>query len=285
MTPSLFTLAVLSVLAAAPPGTTGSEEQPVAKQWLPVFDAVAAEYALRPESEANDLKLLTSPVYKWARPGPDGGTNGAVYVWTREGCAESVACFWRSPTPDGKGSNIAHELHSLSPAILKSARGGANQWNPAAGLTRHLLPGAPPPAASPSGRSQQMRVFCHDFSAHTVSSGGDRTELRLLPQPLYRYQSTGSSVIDGSLFAFVCSVGTDPEVFLLLEVLSTADGPRWHYAVARFSHHNMFVKYQEQPVWQSIRTPQDTIAHSADRTYWLFHEPFTGALPKLKSEN
>jgi hypothetical protein len=55
---------------------------------------------------------------------------------------------------------------------------------------------------------------------------GQRTELRLLSTPVYRYQ------VDGALFAFVCAVATDPEAFLLLEARKTDEGPRLHYAFA-----------------------------------------------------
>jgi len=275
MEQQILRLAILLVLAADPSVPTGEAEPLAPKQWLPVFDSVATEYELRPAEKSQPLKLITTPVYKWARPGPSGGTNGAVYVWTGSGCAEAVACFWRSPTPDGKSSNIAHELHSLSPSILKSERGGSSPWQPDAGLKRQLVPKAPPPAQSTSGRAQQMRAFCHEFTAYSVSSRGERTELRLLPQPLYRYQSTSAEITDGALFAFVCSVGTDPELFLLLEDIETAEGRRWHYSLARFSHLNLFVSYQEHEVWQAVRGPQDTVAHNSDNTYWLFHEPFS----------
>ena len=125
-----------------------------------------------------------------------------------------------------------------------------------------------------------MRSICRDFAASSVSSQSERTELRLLPQPLYRYQSKNADVIDGALFSFVCSVGTDPEVFLLLEARKVDDGMRWHYSLARFSHMNLFVTYKDREVWQAVRDEKDTIAHSADNTYWLFHEPFD--LQRLK---
>jgi hypothetical protein len=121
---------------------------------------------------------------------------------------------------------------------------------------------------------QQMRAICRDFSAHSVGVAGDRTELRLLPQPLYRHQSTNPEVVDGALFAFVCSVGTDPEVFLHLEAINTADGPRWHYTAARFSHMDLFVKYQDVEVWQALRDAENPISHNPDHTYWVFHQPF-----------
>jgi hypothetical protein len=215
--------------------TSASEpiDSEIAAQWQPIFGRVAAEYELLPENDSKPLKVLERPVYKWARSGAFGGTNGAIYVWTRSGCAEAVACFWRSPAADGKIS-VAHELHSLAPTLLTSNRTGSHPWKPSAGVQRQLLADAPVPAATESGRLRQMRSICRDFAASTVSSSDERTELRLLPQPLYRYESTDPEMVDGALFAFVCSVGTDPEVFLVLEARETKEGKRWHYALARF---------------------------------------------------
>lgn len=242
-------------------------------QWRQVFERVADGYQLAREPEDAALKRVSQPAYLWARSGPHGGTYGAVYVWTHRGNADALACFWRNPGTSGKAS-VVHELHSLSPAVLTSTGKDSGSWKPKAGLKRQPLTEAPVPAASASARMQQMRSLCRDFSSHSLSTGGDRTELRLLPQPLYRYDSTNPDVIDGALFAFVCSIGTDPEVFLLLEANKTADGPAWQYALARFSHMDLFVQFKDKQVWQALRDKENTLTHNADHTYWVFHTPF-----------
>jgi hypothetical protein len=261
-----YTVVLASVLAAQPaPEVTEND------RWRQAFDRVAANYELVRGDADQRLALLDRPTYLWARSGPEGGTYGAVYVWTDRGNAEAVACFWRYIRPDGKAS-LVHELHSLSPLPLRSEGAGTDSWKPKAGMKRHLLADAPIPAATPAGRMQQMRALCRDFAAHSVGANGDRTELRLLPQPLYRSRSTNPDVLDGALFAFVCSVGTDPEVFLQLETVNTADGPRWHYTAARFSHMDLFVEYRGAAVWRAVRDRDNPIAHNADHTYWVFHQ-------------
>lgn len=242
-------------------------------QWRRVFERIAASYKLILLPEEQDLALVDRATYTWARSGPFGGTYGAVYVWTHRGNAEAVACFWRNPGASGKLSMV-HELHSLSPVRFDSRGEGSESWKPKAGVKRVLVPDAPLPAATAIGRMRQMRELCREFSAHSVSLGGERTELRLLPQPLYRFQSTDPEVVDGGLFAFVCSVGTDPEVFLQLEARDTPQGSRWHFVAARFSHMNLFVNYRDKEVWQAIRDEANPMAHNADHTYWVFGQPF-----------
>jgi len=242
-------------------------------QWRQIFDGVSADYRLVREAESQKFTLLDRATYTWARSGPYGGTYGSIYVWTRQGNPEAVACFWRNPGSDGTLS-IVHELHSLSPVVLRSLAKDSDSWQPKAGLKRHLLSEAPPPASSSVGRLQQMRALSRDFSAKSVSTRGERTELRLLPQPLYRYESTNPEVVDGALFTFVCSIGTDPEVFLLLEAINTADGLHWHYSAARFSHMDLHVSFKNKEVWQAIRDQDNPLLHNADHTYWVFHQPF-----------
>jgi hypothetical protein len=269
---SLFALAACCPFIVSATATADETDAAMRAQWRQVFDGVAADYQLAREPEHRPLALVQQPTYTWARSGPHGGSYGSVYVWTDRGNAEAVACFWRYPGTGGTLS-VVHELHSLSPVVLNSTGKESDSWKPKAGLKRHPLADAPLPAASTTGRMQQMRALCRDFSARSVSSGGERTELRLLPQPLYRYESTHPGLVDGALFAFVCSIGTDPELFLVLEALDDPDGARWHYALARFSHMNLFVNYKDKEVWQAIRDQDNTMAHNADHTYWVFHRP------------
>ena len=68
----------------------------------------------------------------------------------------------------------------------------------------------------------------------------------LLPQPLYRYESTDPNILDGAVFAFVTSAGTDPEVFLVLEARKPAGNgePAWEYALARCTDLNLRVSHK-----------------------------------------
>jgi hypothetical protein len=77
--------------------------------------------------------------------------------------------------------------------------------------------------------------------------------MRLLTQPNYRYEITDetSTVVDGAVFAYVWSAGTDPEVLLVIEARRTDQGVRWHYAPARFTNREAWLKYQDREVWRA----------------------------------
>jgi hypothetical protein len=72
--------------------------------------------------------------------------------------------------------------------------------------------------------------------------------LRLLPRPLFQYEAIEAGVHEGALFAFV--MGTDPELFLLLETRRTEAGPVWQYAVARFTTVSLQLSHDGREVWQ-----------------------------------
>jgi hypothetical protein len=72
-------------------------------------------------------------------------------------------------------------------------------------------------------------------------------DLRLLAQPLYRYESTLPEVLDGALFTFV--TGTDPELMLVIEARRTAGGPVWHFGAGRFTDLNLTLRHNQAALW------------------------------------
>jgi len=105
---------------------------------------------------------------------------------------------------------VNHEFHSLSLSTLDVTRRGTHDalWKPKRpGIELTPIEGAPPPARSAAQRLVQMRTLAREFSAATRDTQDKRWELRLLSQPLYRYESTDPDVLDGALFAFVTSAG------------------------------------------------------------------------------
>ena len=179
----------------------------------------AAGYTIyRDASRKERVELRREPVYVWTNPVRVGGQDGAVYVWTCRGRAEVLGTFFSYPATGPR--RLSHEFHSLSLSVLDVERQGTHPstWTPLApGIEIAPIPGAPVPGRSAPQRLSQMRTLTHDFSASTKDKDETRWELRLLPHPLYRYESTDPDVVDGALFAFVTSAGTDPEALLVIE--------------------------------------------------------------------
>jgi hypothetical protein len=147
------------------------------------------------------------------------------------------------------------EMHTLSLEALEAERDGKRVWQPTnPGVTLRDVPGAPRPADAPVRRLSQMRTLAGEFSAVLTdfrrNDSGERQPLRLLNQPMYRYQSTADELVDGAIFAFV--LGTDPEIFLLLEARRSKEATAWQFGLARMNNDSLAVMHLEKEVW-SIR--------------------------------
>jgi hypothetical protein len=202
----------------------------------------------------HELNLEAKSVLRWTNPGV-GRVYGDVYVWTRNGRPEAVMSFYKAWQPK---YDFTAEMHSLSLSEVSAERDGVLLWHPQkAGITLNTLPDAAKPAESASRRLQQMRELAGRFSARLVDRRvkleGERQELRLLTQPLYRYRSTDPEVLDGALFGIV--LGTDPEVFLLLEARQSGDAPTWQYGLARMYVDPIAVSYNDKEVWRVEKAP------------------------------
>ena len=194
-----------------------------------------------------ELKLEPKSVLRWTNPGTQR-VYGDVFVWTIDGRPEAVMSLFKVWDPP---RGLHTEMQSLSLDEISAERDGRVIWNPnKPGLAFQDVPDAPVPADSAVRRLQQMRSLAKDFSAelvdYRVNGDGERQTLRLLPAPLYRHQSTDPRVLDGGLFGIV--LGTDPEVFLLLEARRLNKTVRWQYALARMNSDTMVVRYKDTEV-------------------------------------
>ncbi len=201
----------------------------------------AAEYRIVLHSKPDTaLALRDEPALRWTNPVRETD-DGLVWLWLSGGRPAAVACFYRAKL---EGRTIeAHEFHSLATVLLTATRSGQTVWAPRIpGVIPSPIPGAPRPASTPAERLRQMRALAREFKASVdLETGG--TQLRLLSQPLFRYESE----TDGALFAFVLT--TDPEVLLIIDDRPGAGGHAWHYAFARMSNHSLAAKHRDRVVW------------------------------------
>jgi hypothetical protein len=230
-----------------------AKEQPQTKKtaWLHkvyLEDASAYQFFLD-ETKRQQLELRREPVMRWTS---SGDYNGEVYVWTHQGAAVVVGCIFSGP----RGNNarhVMHEFHSLAPHPLYSGERGGSGWLPQEpGITRELIPDAPVPARNEALRLTQMRDLARRFTSQ-VERENSKWEMRLLSQPIYRYEISddNSSIVDGAVFTFVWTAGTDPEALLVIEARRTDRGVRWHYAPARFTNREAWLQYQGKQVWRA----------------------------------
>lgn len=235
------------------------------------------------EPRQEKAEFRSKPIYVWTNPTRSQGQHGAVFVWTHDGRPIAIGSTFSHPEMQRR--MLCHEFHSLATGSLRTDHGDAKErWEPEAPIELLKLPLAPVPDASPARRLLQMKTMARRFAAHSVDYQKERWELRLLPQPLYRYEKPNETVLDGALFAFVTSAGTDPEVVLAIEARNQGAGPAWYYRTVRFSDSNLYVKLDGKEAWDSVRDDQHTLHYNPDHTYRLIRDRHVDELPEVLAE-
>ncbi len=277
----IWLILLISGLLGQSPGSKGdraAEERARSKheRLLQLYTSDAAEYIIyRDSSHQERVELRREPVYVWTNPLREKGQDGAVFVWTCRGRAEVIGSVFSFPATGPR--NVYHEFSSLSLSVLDVQRPGTHPWlwTPLApGVEIRPIEGAPAPAPSAPQRLSQMRALVRDFTASTKDHTDRRWELRLLPQPLHRYESTDPGIIDGAVFAFVTSAGTDPEAFLVVEVRKPGGAGRsvWHYAISRFTDTEIWVRHNGKEVFTGPLIPYNLPQQDPKHRYRVYHD-------------
>jgi len=243
---------MLAALALAVSSTLlGQQAQPAAParsaKAVEAFRAEAAEYVVHLASRPRDkLVLEKEAALRWDNPARTG-EDGALFIWTLGGRPEMIGTIFTYRYKDTLSRK--HEFHSLATGPLTAEFRGKQAWAPTkAGVVFQPVKGAPPPAENARQRLSQMKTLARDFAVSMTDAEGQQYQLRLLSQPLLRYEPEDKQIQDGALFAF--SLGTDPEAILLLESRPVKDAPVWHYAFARFHYIELKAAYQGRDVWR-----------------------------------
>jgi hypothetical protein len=264
-------------------GIVVAAEQPAAEKTDDKLLALHRDEAKRWEifvdaDRTKKAAFVSEPVYRWTNAARAGGQIGAMFVWTFGG--RPVALGGVFSNPEAGRRVVMHELHALGPLrLFPHLEDSQQQWHPGAGVPLFPLPDAPPPATTATRRLLQMRELAREFTAHTVDNLGVRWQLRLLARPLFRYETGGSDLIDGALFAFVSDAGTDPEIVLVLEAVKEGTKQTWHYRTVRLSVSGLFVQFKGKEIWKSQRDGSDGSFDNPDNTYGLIRDRLIDEFP------
>jgi hypothetical protein len=236
------------------------DEKARAEEFRAFAKREAMAYTIRLEGSDQPLKLQPEPVLKWSNP-VMGTIYGDVFVWTANGRPEAVASIYRFFSHD---PHRANEFHSLALGKLTAERDGTVVWTPSRpGVELKPIPGAPAPAGSPAARLRQMRALAQEFTGRQTNRAGVDRDMRLLAQPLYRYEGTKGDLIDGGLFVFV--QGTDPEVFLLIEARRPRGGAlQWRFGATRMHGIDLRLYHRGPEVWSAPEIPPSQVFDSRE---------------------
>ena len=85
---------------------------------------------------------------------------------------------------------------------------------------------------------------------------------------------TDPEVLDGAIFAFVTSAGTDPELLLITEARQRPTGaaPVWYRGLARFTDLNLSVRYKGMEVFSAASTRGNALKMYPNQEYRHFSD-------------
>jgi hypothetical protein len=255
-----------------------------------MLEARVARFEVRlAEGDEAALKRTEAPVLRWSNPVRDFVNDGLTFVWL-EGTRPRamVTCWARSTKAELNEGEVCREFVSLSDTRLELRQGERTLWEPkSGGVVDQELAGAGEPQANATRRLAQMRDLARRFQASSHKSNTS-SELRLLPQPLYRYSDKTAGIVDGALFAFV--EGNDPEVFLVLEGSAKEDRKRsaWRYSLARSASHRISVRLDDRevfavdPYWSTGRSLNDVYVEGSEGPFTLDDGAGSTTLPTAR---
>jgi len=249
-----------------PPSTAEKEQIEAA---LKLTREAAGKYQFTiGEEEESSVKLLPEPVLRWSNPSV-GEIHGNVFLWTRNTRPVAVGSLFKWFSPH---THTSHEFQSLSEQTFTASYDGKDVWAvKQPGVKFMALDKVEAPADSAPRRLVQMRAIARRFSGEETTREGEDQKLRLLPQPIYRYQAPKEDVVDGGIFAFV--LGTDPEILLQLEARADREGnSRWYFAAGRMQNIVLRLKVDDHEVW-SVQQLEWATAFDHSQPYTLFDTP------------
>ena len=238
----IYAAAACSIFAEDMPTDDSQKKQ----WWRGHYLQAANEYKLYLKSHPDKpLEMSKEAILKYAHP--KESTHGEIFVWTHGGRPQLIGSIW-SYVPDGVRRSVVHEFQSFAREALLPVEVGSATWSPRTGTTSELLPGSRPPNKSKRLRIAQMRSLAKQFTGFSTPGGQKELELRMLPQPVFRFEAEKS---DGAIFCFMND--WDPEIMLLIEARES----NWYFSVGRFNASPLRLQYKGRDVWKVPHTKYD----------------------------
>ena len=258
---------LLLVNGAAGRGEEGGEDHAKEAERLIAQEIAKVELYGGAGEQAVPLERSQSSILHWTNP-TLGTIYGDVFVWTKDGRAEAIGTVFKAYSPF---TSMSIEFQSFSREPLEGRYNGGKIWAPEVGdIEFAAVEDVPSPSSAKFARLRQMRSLAGEFSVDATVRNDDSVtrRLRVLTQPIFRYDSRDPQVLDGAIFAFV--EGTDPELLIAIEVRKTADGFQWQYAIGRMNSIRFEVRRNDKVVWKGEQlAPPWSNVRRPEKSYFI----------------
>jgi hypothetical protein len=235
-------MAPLLAQEEADPTETAAWKAEMAARWSEVRAFVPME------GERREIERVTEPIFSYVESAREKGHYGTLWVWGEPG--RPVALLAQGMDIDGPARGF--ELVSLADDVSVVMHDGW-EWKPeASALDMQEFPTAPSAAENGPARFIQIKSLARKFDVAELLGDG-RSQLRLLPTPVHRYDDATRGLIDGAFFLF--AHGTNPEALLVIECRADGDETAWSYGFVPLAAAEVTAQLSGQDVWTKPSTP------------------------------
>ena len=239
----------LSLVAAdVPAGDTGTaERQALLKEMRSA--AAAIKVTEKVGEQLRPAKLVEEPIFRYSDEQRQI-RDATMWIWTERGRPVSVMKLERYSFSDPKRQWLFN-VGSASPNLFKV------QWpfdrefeSKKPGLAFQPLNGGPELAETKGARLIQLKQLSRRFAATMTGGAADdaKTEMRLLPTPLFRYASPPAQIADGALFG-LSATGTNPDAMVAIQRRGEKESARWEFGVTGLTNGGLQVRLDDKQVW------------------------------------
>jgi hypothetical protein len=242
-----------------------------------VWELVAAMQVRDGDGQAvESLKPPATPLLTYNDPAR-GYLAGGTWRLGEHGRPEGLVSVEYQLRADGRRNDVptlCYEFLALGsrPFELVSPSDGLSWRGDGDAVEFVALPNGPAPAEMDRQRLTQMKGLVRRLTVKQRHRE-DTNVLRLMPQPVLRYEDKEAGILDGAAFLF--AYGTNPELLLLLE----CDAAGWRFAAARMSWAETVVELDGRAVQQF----EQIIAQPTSGSYQTAARVVRMAAPAVKA--
>jgi hypothetical protein len=250
-------LAVFSMAAFVVIPVTRADEPPAkeftAERQLILRDMRTAVAAMsvseKKGATLQQAKLVEEPIFRYSDPQRQI-LDGTMWVWTIDDLPVMTMKLECCSLPEPERRWLFN-VGSTSTKLIEVKWPFEHKFeSKKPGMKFQPLEAGPKLAESRSGKLLQLKQLSRKFSATMLGTTGpdDKSEMRMLPTPLFRYSSKSGQIADGAMFG-LSATGTNPDAIVAIQWRDKGTTGHWEFACMGTTNGGLQIRLDDTEVW------------------------------------
>jgi hypothetical protein len=214
------------------------------------------EVFAKKEDKPREAKLHDSALFRYSDE-PKFIKDSTLWVWTDRGRPVAIQKI-ENNLFSATNPRWTYCFASLSEELVRATWPNVKPPFETAkpGVVFSPLMDAPKPGKDRAAWDRQFREIARGFSAKAFYQPDKFVEtFRLLPRPLYEYESKDYGILRGKIFGMAS--GTNPDALLVLELHQNKhEPPDWRYAGVQMTSFGVSLFHGDKKVWTGDAQPR-----------------------------